>query len=158
MCTEDGVCAPIDSADAGQQDASVDAPPRCDDLPAGFLYLPETGHCYYRAEGGKKPGDGLAAACSLGPTDHPITVGAHEAELARAFAIAASDEHWIGLRSSSGTASADFRWPTGEASSFRRWATDFPKSGNGLCVIVRKDGDWENRQCVDQYFAICERE
>lgn len=97
------------------------------------------------------------------PKDHIITIGsAAENEFATG-AFPTCEDRWIGLSATAmaspvgDPAAADFKWKNTAPDSFRRWADGFPR-GPGRCVVLRPDGFWENRSCIEVHTVLCERE
>ncbi len=119
--------------------------------PSGKLY---NGHCYFPLTGVN--GDAAKTACE-GRGAHLVTITS-AGEQTSVAALRPTADRWIGLRSTSSSSSASaFKWINGEAVSYTNWGGGQPNN-SGLCVAMRTDGSWNDRDCAETNDAICERE
>lgn len=94
------------------------------------------------------------------PKDHIATIGSAEENEFLVAAFPTCEDRWIGLSAASGAGepvAGEFRWKNTSPDSFRAWASGFPR-GPGRCVVLRPDGQWENRPCIEVHTVLCERE
>jgi len=92
------------------------------------------------------------------PKDHIVTIGSASENAFLLGTFPTCEERWIGLYAEIDLpTAADFRWKNTAADSYRAWAPGFP-TGAGKCVVLRPDGAWENRPCIEVHGVVCERE
>lgn len=84
-----------------------------------------------------------------------VTSGAEEAIVESI----GTGNRWIGLSrpAGSGTGASSFKWVTGEAVTYLKWAVGQP-SGAGECGQVLGSGGWGDDVCNKPLVAICERQ
>jgi len=95
------------------------------------------------------------------PKDHISTIGSSGENDFLVATFPTCEDRWIGLNAThldgGAPQASDFKWKNTAPDAFRAWAPGFP-SGEGKCVVVRPDGKWENRPCIEVHTVICERE
>lgn len=154
---------PADSGADGAEDTTVedggggdtepvDALQPCEALSSTYRVV--EGRCYWIPAGKQKGGSGADAVCAAAG-GRLVTVSSSEQTLVTELATTIAGELWIGLVKETGGGSG-FVWVSGEPEPYTNWAAGFPKAG-GQCVVSRADGLWENRNCADNNFALCER-
>lgn len=114
------------------------------------------GHCYFALSGNRNWDSGRTGCTGVGA--HLVTISS-AAEESFVETISGGSDRWIGLSRPSGSpvVDASFSWVTGEAFSFKAWASGEPND-SGLCVRIRTGGQWSDTSCNNTNTAICERE
>lgn len=118
-------------------------------------------NCYWVPDREPLTSEFVNSRCQkLDPKDHSVTIGSVEENDFLVSTFPTCEERWIGLWTTTDAGSvgpADFYWKDTTVNDFRAWAPGFP-TGSGKCVIIRPDGLWENRSCIEMHTVICERE
>ncbi len=164
----DAVPYPYPGTDAGTPyvgpgtDAAPPPPPPPADVPCveGDFNSedPLTGHCYMYFIATTTWGAASAACAALGPTAH-LATSAGDAENDRLAQLAGLQDVWLGA--SDADAETVFLWITGEPLAYTNWRIGEPNDSNGEdCMIIEGDnaGLWDDRDCLNTYGYLCERE
>lgn len=94
------------------------------------------------------------------PKDHLISIGSAEENEFVVSAFPSCADRWLGFYTDvtgRDVTAGDFKWKNTAPVTFTAWAPGFP-NGVGACVVIRADGRWENRSCIEVHTVLCERE
>jgi hypothetical protein len=138
--------------DGSATDSAADGAAVACTEPGGKVY---NGHCYF-ALTANVTGDAAKAACETRGA-HLVTITSL-GEQAFVAAIRPGNDRWIGLRSTmTSSMPSAFKWVTAEPVTYSNWGGGQPNNG-GLCVAMRGDDSWNDRDCTETNETICERE
>ena len=124
--------------------------------PGGKIY---GGHCYFLIS---KSMSWTAAkdACAAAASAHLVTITS-DPEQSFVQTFSPGSDRWIGLSRPAGSPATDktqFKWITGETSSYDNWSGSAP-SGAGECARLSTPSNrWRDSACSTPMIAICERE